>query len=51
MTNGVGTPRNMAPEVIKGTDYNQQCDVWSVGMIFYELFVGRHFFRRETVIK
>jgi len=32
-----GSPIYMAPEVFKGKDYCSKCDVWSVGIIFYEL--------------
>jgi len=32
-----GSPLYMAPEVFKGKKYCQKCDVWSVGIIFYEL--------------
>lgn len=32
-----GTPYNMAPEVVKGCKYGFKADVWSVGIILYEL--------------
>ncbi|XP_002739098.1 serine/threonine-protein kinase 33-like [Saccoglossus kowalevskii] len=35
-----GTPIYMAPEVIKGHPYTQQCDVWSMGIIAYTLMCG-----------
>ena len=37
----VGTPLNMAPEVMAGEDYNHKSDLWSIGIIFYRLLVGK----------
>ena len=33
----VGTPLYMAPEVVKNTGYNHLCDVWSLGVILFQL--------------
>ena len=49
MTYCVGTPINMAPEVIQTNNYTQQCDVWSIGMIFYEMCTGGHYFGKSPV--
>jgi NIMA (never in mitosis gene a)-related kinase len=32
-----GTPYNMAPEVCANQKYDSKADVWSVGVILYEL--------------
>jgi serine/threonine protein kinase len=37
----IGTFHYMAPEVIKGNNYNSSVDYWSVGVIIYEMFYGR----------
>ena len=37
----VGTPLNMAPEVMAGEDYNNKSDLWSIGIVFYQLLVGK----------
>jgi fused-like protein len=36
-----GTPLYMAPELLKEYPYNQKADLWSLGVILYELFVGQ----------
>ncbi|CAD7950564.1 unnamed protein product [Amoebophrya sp. A120] len=36
----VGTPHYMAPEVILGRGYNQNADVWSMGVCLYEFVCG-----------
>ena len=33
----VGTSQYMAPEVIRGDDYDGRCDWWSLGIILYEV--------------
>lgn len=36
----VGSPLYMAPEVLNGHSYDSLCDVWSVGILFYEIVEG-----------
>ena len=36
----LGSPLNMAPEVLGGTQYNTKADIWSIGTCFYELLFG-----------
>lgn len=35
-----GTPLYMAPEILKGYQYDSKVDVWSLGTIFYEMLTG-----------
>lgn len=44
MTKGACTPLYAAPEVLKLEPYDQRCDVWSAGLILYEMLVGKEMF-------
>lgn len=35
-----GTPLNMAPEVLNGEEYDYKIDIWSLGVIMFELLIG-----------
>jgi len=45
----LGTPRYMAPEILRGYPIDQACDVWAAGMIAYEIFCGHHPFQARTL--
>jgi len=36
-----GTSGYMAPEILKGEEYDFKCDLWSIGIIIYRLINGR----------
>lgn len=38
----MGTPDYIAPEVFMQTGYNKLCDWWSLGVIMYEMLIGKH---------
>nr|GEX26401.1 serine/threonine-protein kinase TIO [Tanacetum cinerariifolium] len=44
-----GTPLYMAPELVREQPYNHTADLWSTGVILYELFVGQPPFYTNSV--
>ena len=51
MMTTLGSPGYMAPEVIEQREYDSKCDVWSLGVIYFEMLTGRHpFFATNTRI-
>lgn len=43
-----GSPLYMAPEVLLKQEYSQKADLWSLGMIMYELLFGKHPFHKAN---
>ena len=37
-----GSPLYMAPEIMNNNSYNNQTDLWSIGMILFEMLYGLH---------
>jgi len=49
LTSIKGTPLYMAPEVVQEHPYNHTVDLWSLGVILYELFVGQPPFYTNSI--
>jgi serine/threonine-protein kinase ULK2 len=47
-TTQVGTPVYAAPEVLEGREYTSSADVWSVGVLFFEMLTGYQPFNKAT---
>ncbi|KAJ3158996.1 Serine/threonine-protein kinase ulk3 [Geranomyces michiganensis] len=50
LTERIGTLLYMAPEVLKEDRYDSRCDLWSVGVVFYEMLVSKVPFQPVTSI-
>lgn len=44
----IGSPFYMAPEVIEGLKYDHRADLFSMGVVLYEMLCGKHPFRKKT---
>ncbi len=44
----LGTAKFISPEMISGYDYNESCDVWSLGIVIFKLLTGKHPFNGSS---
>ncbi len=44
-----GTPPYMAPEVLESNQFDERADIFSLGLVFYEMLAGTHPFRSENL--
>ena len=46
----LGSPLNMAPEVLNNLEYNNKVDIWSIGTVYYELLFGKPPFVAKNMV-
>lgn len=47
----LGSPLNMAPEILGGKDYNNKADIWSLGTCFYEMLFGTPPYTAKNIVE
>lgn len=47
----LGSPLNMAPEILGGKDYNNKADIWSIGTCVFELIFGRPPYSAKNIVE
>jgi serine/threonine-protein kinase ULK2 len=47
----LGSPIYMAPEVLKGETYNMKADIWSLGVVLFQMVFARCPFESKSIAK
>ena len=50
-TTMLGSPLNMAPEILGQKKYNSKADIWSIGICFYELLFGKSPYTAKNIME
>jgi serine/threonine-protein kinase len=45
----IGTPQYIAPELLRGQEIDRRCDIFSLGVVAYEILTGKRPFRGENI--
>jgi len=47
----VGSPIYMAPEILKGWNYSIKADIWSMGVVLFEMLYGYCPYEDRTIAR
>lgn len=47
----LGSPLNMAPEVLGNSKYNSKADIWSIGACIYEMIYGKYLLLTQASLR
>lgn len=47
----LGSPLNMAPEVLNNSEYDNKADIWSIGTVFFELLYGKPPYTASNIVE